>query len=140
MTLVPRSPFAELDAVERRMRRLFDEFGVVPAPLPPADLYETDGEFVLELEVPGFAESQLDVAVSDRTLVVKGERTEEQEERKGKTFRLQERLARRFERRFELPPSIVVERLGAEFQDGVLTIHAPKSEKATTHKVEIVEK
>lgn len=140
MIIVPRNPFAELDAVERRMRRFFDEFGVVPAPLPAADLYETDGEFVLEVDVPGFSEPQLDVAVSDHTLVVKGERSEKKESEEDKEFQLQERLVRRFERRFELPRSIVVDRIDAEFEDGVLTVHAPKSEKATAHKVEIVQK
>ena len=140
MIIVPRNPFAELDAVERRMRRFFDEFGVVPAPLPAADLYETDGEFVLEIDVPGFSEPQLDVAVSDHTLVVKGERSEKKESEEDKEFQLQERLVRRFERRFELPRSIVVDRIGAEFEDGVLTVHAPKSETATAHTVEIVQK
>ena len=140
MIIAPRNPFAELDAVERRMRRLFDEFGVVPAPLPAADLYETDGEFVLEIDVPGFSEPQLDVAVSDHTLVVKGERSEKKESEEDKEFQLQERLVRRFERRFELPRSIVVDRIDAEFEDGVLTVHAPKSETATAHKVEIVQK
>jgi HSP20 family protein len=141
MIIVPRSPFAELDAVERRMRRFFDEFGVIPAPLPAADLYETDGEFVLEVEVPGFAEPELDVSVTDRTLVVKGERTRtKEEEQEGKDFRLQERLATRFERRFVLPPSIVVDKLGAEFVDGLLTVRAPKTEAATSHKVDIVHK
>ena len=138
MVIVPRNPFAELDAVERRMRRFFDEFGVIPAPLPAADLYETDDEYVLEVEVPGFAEPDLDVSVSDHTLVVKGERTEEQKEQDGKAFRLQERLAKRFERRFELPRSVVVDKLGAEFADGLLTVRAPKTDAASSHKVEIV--
>jgi HSP20 family protein len=140
MIIVPRNPFAELDAVERRMRRFFDEFGVIPAPLPAADLYETDGEYVLEVEVPGFAEPELDVSVSDHTLVVKGERTEKKEEQDGKAFRVQERLAKRFERRFELPRSVVVDRLGAEFENGLLKVHAPKTDAATSHKVEIVHK
>ena len=139
MIIVPRNPFAELDAVERRMRRFFDEFGVIPAPLPAADLYETDSEYVLEVEVPGFAEPELDVSVSNHTLVVKGERTEEKEET-DKDFQLQERLAKRFERRFELPRTVVVDKLGAAFADGLLTVRAPKTDAATSHKVEIVNK
>jgi HSP20 family protein len=141
MIIVPRNPFTELDAVERRMRRFFDEFGVIPAPLPAADLYETDDEYVLEVEVPGFAEPELDVSVSNHTLVVKGERTEEKEDLPdGKAFHLHERLAKRFERRFELPRSIVVDKLDAEFADGLLTVHAPKTDLAASHKVEIVHK
>jgi HSP20 family protein len=139
MTLERWNPLQELDTAGRRMRRFFDEFGVLPAPLPAADIYETDDQYVVQVEVPGFEEEQLTVEVSDHTLVVRGERTEEREA-KEKAFHLQERLARRFERRFELPTSTEVEGLGAEFKDGVLIVRAPKTVAATPHKVAIVAK
>ena len=103
MQLVRWSPFPELDAIDRRMRLVFDEAGITPAPLPAADVYETEAEYIFELEVPGFEEEKLSVEVFDHTLTIKGERVEEKEEQ-GKSFRLQERLANEFERRFELPP------------------------------------
>jgi HSP20 family protein len=130
MQLVRWSPFPELDTMERRMRRIFDEVGIVPAPLPAADVYETEGEFVFELEVPGFEEKQLEVEVTDHTLLVKGERKAEKEE-KGKTFRLHERLASQFERRFTLPPEADTAKIDAAYEGGVLTIHAPKEKSAT---------
>ena len=139
MQLVRWSPFQELDTVERRMRRIFDEIGIVPAPLPAADVYETEGEYVVELEVPGFEEKQLAVEVSDHTLTVKGERTEQKEET-GKSFRLQERLAKQFERRFELPPEADTGKIGADFKAGVLTVHAPKEKEAKPRPVAIAAK
>jgi HSP20 family protein len=139
MQLVRWTPFQELDAMERRMRRFFDEVGIAPAPLPAADVYETEGEYVFELEVPGFEEKQLAVEVTDHTLVVKGERTEEKEE-KGKSFRLQERLARQFERRFELPTEADAGKVDADFKAGVLTVHAPKAKAAKPHKIAIAAK
>jgi HSP20 family protein len=139
MTLVRWNPLQELDAMERRMRRIFDEAGIAPAPLPAADVYETEGEWIFELEVPGFEEKQLTVEVGDHTLTVKGERLEKKEE-KGKTFRLQERLAKEFERRFELPPEAETGKLAAEFKDGVLTVHAPKAKAATPRKIAIAPK
>lgn len=139
MTLMRRNPLQELDAMERRMRRIFDEAGIAPAPLPAADVYETEGEWVFELEVPGFEEKQLTVEVSDHTLTVKGERLERREE-KGKTFRVQERLAKEFERRFELPAEAETGKLAADFKDGVLTVHAPKAKAATPRKIAIAPK
>jgi HSP20 family protein len=139
MTLVRWNPLQELDAMERRMRRIFDEAGIAPAPLPAADVYETEGEWIFELEVPGFEEKQLTVEVGDHTLTVKGERLEKKEE-KGKTFRFQERLAKEFERRFELPPEAETGKLAAEFKDGVLTVHAPKAKAATPRKIAIAPK
>jgi HSP20 family protein len=136
MTVVRWSPFAELDSFERRMRRTLDELGIVPSILPAADVYETNGEFVYELEVPGFDERELTVEVSDHTLAVKGERKEEKEQ-EGKTFRLHERLAKEFERRFELPPEADSAELAARFERGVLTVHVPKAKAAKPHKVPI---
>jgi HSP20 family molecular chaperone IbpA len=71
MTIVRWSPFPELEAFDRRFRRMFDEFGIGSTALPAADIYETDKEYAFELEVPGFEEKELSVEVSDHTLVVK---------------------------------------------------------------------
>lgn len=136
MTLVRWNPFQELDTIERRMRRMLDEVGIVPAALPAADVYETEGEYVFELEVPGFEEKELAVEVSDHTLCVKGTRTETKEE-KAKTFRLQERLAKAFERRFELPSEADAQKIDADFAKGLLTVHAPKKKTAKPRKVTI---
>lgn len=139
MNLVRWSLFPELEAIDRRMRRMLDEFGIVPTALPAADVVETDTEYTFELEVPGFDEKELTVEVSDHTLVVKGERSETKEE-KEKTYRLHERLERKFERRFELPSGADAEDIGAEFARGVLTVHAPKVETPEPRKVAIATK
>ena len=139
MQLIRWTPFQELDTLERRMRRVFDEAGITPAPLPAADVYETEGEYVFELEVPGFDQRQLTVEVVDHTLIVKGERTEEKEEQ-GKSFRLRERLAKQFERRFELPLEADAGKVDADFEAGVLTVHAPKETAAKPRDVAIAAK
>ena len=64
-TLVRWSPFQELDAMERRMRRIFGDIGLVPATLPATDVYETEKEFVLEIEAPGFEEKELTIGKND---------------------------------------------------------------------------
>ena len=93
-------PRARLDGAETR--RIFDAWGLVPMLAPAANVYETADELVVELEVPGFDEKDLDVEVIDHVLTIKGTRkeTREQEDR---TFRLHKQLDREFLRRFELP-------------------------------------
>src|SRR5665647_405295 len=81
------TPFRELDLMDRRMRRFFEDLGVVPALTPAADVYETDGELVVELEVPGFDEKELEIEVRDHTLSIICDRTEETE-KKEKTLRM----------------------------------------------------
>jgi HSP20 family protein len=129
MTITRWTPFQELEAFQRRIPRFFEDFGFFPAMMPAADVYERNGEFVYELEVPGFEEKDLAIEISDHVLAIKGERKEKAEQA-DKAFRLHERLERHFDRRFEIPPTADVEKLTAEFKQGVLTVKTPlKTEK-----------
>lgn len=136
MTIVKWTPFMELEPMERRMRRVFDDIGFVPALAPAADIYETDDEYVVELEVPGYEEKELAIEVFDHTLTIKGERDKTKEEKR-KEFTLHERVERKFERRFVLPVGTDTEHLEAVFAKGVLEVHAPKMQEAQPKKVAI---
>jgi len=135
MAIVRWTPFTELDSMERRMRRVFEEIGFAPVLAPAADVYETGDEFVVELEVPGYEEKELSIEVSDHMLAIKGSRTQTKEETK--EFALRERLEREFERRFILPAEADTEHLKAVFSDGVLEVHAEKLPAARPKKVKI---
>ena len=135
-TIVKWAPFQDLDVVERRMRRMLEDWGVAPAALPAADMYETEKELVVELDVPGFEEKELALEVSDHMLTIKGERTKEKEERE-KSFFLHERLEKHFERRFTLPAEADTEHIAARFHTGVLEVHVPKIEQVKARKIEI---
>ncbi len=138
-TLVRWTPFRELDLMERRLQRLFEDIGVGPETVPAADVYETPEEFVVELEVPGFEQKDLGLEVTDHTIVVRGEVTEAKEERE-KTFLLHERLERIFERRFHLPEDADTDKLTATFKGGVLEMHAPRIVEAEPRKIAIAPK
>jgi len=135
-TLVKWAPFQDLDVIERRMRRMLEDFGVAPAPLPPADMYETENELVVELDVAGFDENELALEVSDSTLTITGERAQEKEQEE-KSFYLRERLEKHFERRFTFPPEANLDYVEARFHTGVLEVHVPKIEPVKPRKIEI---
>jgi HSP20 family protein len=135
-TIVKSTPFTELDSMERRMRRIFEEIGFAPGLAPAADVYETDDEFVVELEVPGYEEKELSIEVSDHTLAIKGTHEKTKEE-KTKEFALHERLEREFERRFILPSEADTEHVKAVFTNGVLEVHAEKLQAVKPKRVEI---
>jgi HSP20 family protein len=138
-TIVKWTPFTELDSMERRMRRIFEEIGFAPGLAPAADVYETDDEFVVELEVPGYDEKELSIEVSDHTLAIKGAHEGAKEE-KTKEFALHERLEREFERRFILPSEADTEHVKAVFTNGVLEVHAEKLQAVKPKKVAISKK
>jgi HSP20 family protein len=136
MTIVKWTPFTELDSMERRMRRIFEEIGFAPTLAPAADVYETDDEFVVELEVPGYEKKELSVEVFDHTLAIRGshERTKDEQ---AKEFALHERLEREFERRFVLPSQADTEHVSAIFGNGVLEVHTEKLQTVQPKKIEI---
>jgi HSP20 family protein len=133
------APLADLDLVERRLRRFFEDVGVAPSMTPAADVYDTGSEIVVELDVPGFDEQELAVDVADHTLTVSGTRKSETAE-KDKTLRLRERLEAHFERRFHLPNEADTEHVTAEYDKGVLTLHVPRVATAKPRSVKILKK
>ena len=126
MEIARWSPFQELDSIERRFRRTLEDVGFAPALLPAADVYETEDEVVVELEVPGFEEQELTIEVTDHTLVIKGERAKVTDDKR-KAYRLHERLEKHFERRFFLPNGVNTDKLEALFAKGILEVHAKKT-------------
>jgi HSP20 family protein len=139
MAIEKWTPLTDLGAMERRMRRLFEDIGFAPALTPAADVYEAAGEFVVELEVPGYDERELEISVSDHTLTVTGERKEEKES-KNKAVLLRERLESQFERHFTLPVEADATHVKADYAKGVLTVHVPKTAEKATKKVAITKK
>jgi HSP20 family protein len=107
------TPLVDLEAIERRMRRLFPELVVSPTFLPAATIDETPERLAIELEVPGFAETELEIELRERTLTIKGGRAERPESA--------------FERSFWLPPEVETDAIEATYAQGVLTISAPKA-------------
>ena len=135
-TPVKWAPFGDLDLVERRMQRMLEDFGVASAQVPTADVLETEKELIVKLDAPGFDEKDLSLEVADHQLTVKGEKTEEKEQ-KDTTFHLRERLENRFERTFTLPSEADVEHVGARFRKGVLEVHVPKLEQPKPRSIAI---
>jgi HSP20 family protein len=133
------APLPDLDIVERRLRRFFEDVGVAPSVTPAADVYDTGTELVVELDVPGFDEKELAVALTDHTLTISGTRASETAT-KEKMLRLRERLEAHFERRFQLPIEADTEHVTAEYDKGVLTMHVPKIAAAKARSVKILKK
>ena len=135
-TLIRWTPFRELEPMERRMRRMFEDIGFGPFTVPAADFYETDRDYVVELEVPGFDEKELGIEVSDHTLTIKGQRMDEAKE-EDKAFLFHERLEKTFERQFYLPPEADTDHVEATYAEIVLKVRTPKATEPKPRKVPI---
>lgn len=92
---------------------------------PDCDIIESDETFIIKLDLPGMSKQEVNIALKEHVLAVKGERTEEIGE--SEVRRRQERSAGVFSRSFALPENVNTAEVEAKFNNGVLTITMPKS-------------
>jgi len=95
---------------------------------PTCDIIESDDTYAIKLDLPGLSKKEINIALQEHVLTVKGERTEDLSE--NEVFRRQERATGVFSRSFALPENVNAAETDAVFRNGVLTITMPKSETA----------
>ena len=105
------------------------EWGTVPA----VDIVEKDKSYEVTADLPGMDEKNLEVKLVNGSLLIKGEKHEEKEE-KNKDYWLQERHFGSFERRVAMPEGVDTDKIEAAVKKGVLTVTLPK--KAVAQKPE----
>ncbi len=101
---------------------------------PPANVSMTDTEYVLEVEMPGVNKNGLETTVEGNELTIIGRRSMDLPE--GELFYCETPSAD-FRRVFELGPDVDTTKINAKLEQGVLTLHLPKSEKAKPKKIEV---
>ncbi len=146
MALVRWDPFRELEEVSDRLNRMFarpatrssngKETMIVADWTPSVDISETEGEYQIKAEIPDVKKEDVKVTLEDGVLTIQGERKHEKEE-KGRKYHRIERSYGSFVRTFSLPDVIDDDKVKAEFKDGVLNLHLPKSEKAKPKAIEV---
>ena len=130
--------------LQNRLNRLFD-FPLAPVaeetlPLttwvPACDIYETDKEIVVKLEIPGLKKEDVFVSIENNVLTIRGERKFADEVKREKYHRV-ERSYGEFLRSFTLPAFIDANKILAEFKDGLLWVFLPKHEEAKPKQIEV---
>ncbi len=109
--------------------RWFDDFVSEPffgaTSFPAVDVRETDSEYLMEVELPGLSEKDVEVKLDNNLLTISSHRDQKREEKKN-GYVLRERRAAHFTRSFVLPDAVDREKIGAEFKNGVLHLTFPK--------------
>lgn len=101
----------------------------------PMDAYRRGDDFFVHLDLPGVQPETVDVTVENQILSVTAERRFEQ--REGDEFIVSERPQRRFTRQLRLGSTIDTERIEASYEDGVLTLTLPVSERARPRQIQV---
>jgi HSP20 family protein len=104
--------------------------------IPAANIKEEDGEFQIELAIPGFTKKDVHVNLDENVLHVSGE-TKEKSERDEENFSRKEFSYSSFKRSFVLPDSIDKDNIEAECKEGILKIMLPKRASSQRETKEI---
>lgn len=91
---------------------------------PKCDLYETDGNLIAEIEIPGITKEDVHIAASTQSLTVTGEFKSLVPNRK---YFLKERANRKFKKELTLPFPVLIESIFSEIINGILVIYMPLS-------------
>ena len=122
------------DEMDRTLGRLLTNQPSSRSWLPQADVYETEDDVVIELDVPGCHFENLSVEAVDGQLVVAGER--HPVERATRRYR-SERWSGKFVRSFTLAPALSTEQIAADYHDGVLSLRLRKPEDTKPKRIAI---
>ena len=123
-------PFRELDRVAASVR------DAQQGPrLMPIDLFRDGDTYVLNADLPGIDPGSIDVDVDGRVLTVRAERTPRS--REGVKWMASERPSGSFYRQFTLSDGIATESISANYDNGVLSVTIPVTERAKPRKVEV---
>lgn len=105
------------------------------SPAMPLDLYKDGDTFVAEMDLPGVDPQTIDIDVEDRTLTVSAERKSSAAE--GRQWLTHERPTGAFARQLTLGNGVALDKIAADYKDGVLTLTIPVAEAAKPRKISV---
>jgi len=128
-----------LSDFDRYFESFFGDSVLTPATrifnhLPAVDVRETGNSYLLDMELPGYDEKNIDIHVDGNSLSISSKQEDVKDEGKDSsgTWLLRERRINTFSRSFKLPDNANPEEINADFKNGILTMEIQK--RAETQK------
>lgn len=136
--------FATLYHFRRQMDRILEDFekgwgmpvpGLAGVPWPRTNMVDTGAELVLQVEVPGLSQKDLQISATQAGLTLSGARKADVPE--GYAVHRQERGQFQFSRNFTLPCKVDVEKISATVKNGLLTVTMAKAAEAQPRRITV---
>lgn len=138
--LIRYSPFKEIQMLEKEMNRLFNDFfkdiNLRINGYPLIDVIDTNEELVIYAEIPGVSKEDVKVKIQNDVLTISGTRKEPAMPEKANCL-INEREFGEFMRSIRLPYPVDVDKVNAEYKDGVLKITLPKRDEVKAKEIQI---
>ncbi len=143
--IIRLDPFREFYSMRSALDRLLDrsigetdsEWKASLAFSLPLDVIEKEDEFQVKAAVAGFDPEKIEISYSENTLTIKGEVKQETEEQEEGKYHMHELREGSFYRSISIPVPIDADKIEAETENGILTLHLPKKEEIKPKRIEI---
>ena len=123
---------------DRMMDRIFSDTPIWEARIPAVDVREEKDRYVLEAELPGLTEKDIEVKVEDNLLTISSKKDEKREEKRN-GYLIRERRSSAFQRSFVLLTDVDKENITAQFKNGILTLNMKKLASAQPKSIPVRE-
>ncbi|GMO31802.1 MAG: hypothetical protein Ta2F_07520 [Termitinemataceae bacterium] len=107
---------------------------------PAVDIQESDAAYLIEAELPGVDEKDIEVNINGGVLAIETKSCTETETKKkdsGKNYVMRERKAKTFSRTFHLPENADPDTINASFKNGLLSLEIKKRQEAQKRVIPI---
>ena len=126
----------ELFDWSRMLDNFFEDTPVWNARVPAVDVRESEDGYVMEAELPGLTDKDVELKIEDNILTLSSRKDEATEEDKD-GYLIRERRSAEFCRTFVLPKDVDRDKIKAEFKNGLLTVRVPKAPEAKPRKIDV---
>lgn len=144
----PRVLENALSDFDRYMESFFGDNFLTPSDrifnrLPAVDVRENEKAYIIEAELPGFDEKDIEIRLDSNNLTIASKKTEEKEGEKAAcavsegNYLIRERRISSFSRSFKLPENTESEGINASFKNGVLQLEINKKPEAQQRLIPI---
>ena len=136
LTTYRRNPMQFFDDMKDNLQSFFDDFPALGGSNPAVDVREEETRYLVEAELPGMSEDDIEVKLDGNVLSISSKKKEEKRE----GYLRRERRSAAFHRRFSLPSDVKQDAVKAEFNNGLLTVDLPKSEASKPRNIAVSSK
>ena len=126
----------ELFDWSRMLDNFFEDTPVWNARVPAVDVRESEDGYVMEAELPGLTDKDVELKIEDNILTLSSRKDEAKEEDKN-GYLIRERRSAEFCRTFVLPKDVDREKIKADFKNGLLAVNIPKVPEAKPRKIDV---
>ena len=134
MTLIKWAPINSINRdFDHMLDRIFNDSwnnnNKIRNNTPSVDIIENEEEFVLTAEFPGFDKKNLNIEVKENGVLNINANSKINKEPNDPLYRIRERNSDSYNRKFNLPENAIVEKINAQFKNGLLTVNIPKAKE-----------